>query len=995
MLYIFDKDDNFITILSKETGLVSTWFKDYENHIPEESFVFNVKKNSPLLKHIAEENQVAFHDRDNKLRLMRIKGLREVSSSRGGFVSYNIQAICEPSFLELYDHLIEDRRFINKLAQNALDGVLLGTRYVGEVTVDLGLATANFYWINGIESLWEIINTWGGSIKDTITLNENNEIIERKIWIVQRLGTDNGLIVEPDYNAEQIERKTLSYIKTALWAQGASLETDNGGYTRYITFENVVWSKANGDPVDKPKGQKWVGDPEALQQYGYLHNGVRKHRFGHFSNQDYDTPEDLLWATWQALQEQKLKEIMHEATIIETDKKVSLGDTVTILDRSYNKPIELQSQITGLEYDILQIKEVKLIVGKFVNMTDPLLKEVEDIKETVKKPRPTKPIDNGSYPDIKPGTPVNVSASGSFQAVQLHWDYDSKVYISHYEVYGSQIMGFVPDSKHLLYRGRASGFDHKVNTDEVWYYKIRSVNTRGTPGDFSVQVSASTVRIITDDILFGSITKELIADLAVDAEKLADGSVTVTKIANLAVGNAAIQNLAVSRAKIGTAAVGTLQIEDGSITNAKVHDLSADKINAGVIRGIDIYGSKFRSSAGTDWMEIIGGNIKLTKSNAQYVNISPDGIYGYNGSGSVRFRADELLVTSAALGTTYSNAYVAPADGYEVRIVRVNEVPSDGAPGSYVYRPIRALGLRFGPNANGYIGTDGEVRITSLGFAESGSVIFRPLRAANIYGTAFTTTTTSLWMGTDSVMHVVNKGYVEGTTGNPIYRDIYAAQIRGYSFVTQSANAYIGCDGELRVVNKGLSDIYRDVRLQTLHAQGSVIANGNYTAGNNGVFMSNGGYVVVRAAAGIVYLQTDYHVRATKPGQASTFVEIRADKFTAQSTIDSKQDITKWTGSALDIINNSVIYQYRKITDVESGITKLRYGYVIGAGYQTPYEVLNHDQTGVDQYQMNSLNTKAIQELSELVNINVDDINWLKMENQLLKARVDKLEGVA
>src|SRR5690606_20889624 len=102
--------------------------------------------------------------------------------------------------------------------------------------------------------------------------------------------------------------------------------------------------------------------------------------------------------------------------------------------------------------------------------------DIEDLKEAVNKPRPTPPIDNGSFPDTKPRTPSNVEAVGGFQAIQLYWDYDSEVYISHYEVYGSQVKDFVPDSQHLLYRGRVSSFVHEVDTDQTWYYRVRSVN---------------------------------------------------------------------------------------------------------------------------------------------------------------------------------------------------------------------------------------------------------------------------------------------------------------------------------------------------------------------------------------------------------------------------------------------------------------------------------------------------------------------------------------
>lgn len=243
----------------------------------------------------------------------------------------------------------------------------------------------------------------------------------------------------------------------------------------------------------------------------------------------------------------------------------------------------------------------------------------------------------------------------------------------------------------------------------------------------------------------------------------------------------------------------------------------ADVITAGTIRGIiiegvEIYGSKFFSSNGDTEFYVEGGNMKLTHSNGQYVDVSPDGLYGYNSVGSLRFRVDKLLVSSAALGTSNSNVYLAPDSNNEARVVDIASIPSDGVAENYTYRPIRAMGLRFGPGANGYIGTEGELRITSSGFKlEDGSVIYRDLRAANIFGTAFVTQTTNAYVGTDDELRVVNKGLSD------IYRNVRA---KGYfgQFLTADPdlNAYVGTDLELRVTSRGISNldpiVYRSVR---------------------------------------------------------------------------------------------------------------------------------------------------------------------------------------
>lgn len=71
---------------------------------------------------------------------------------------------------------------------------------------------------------------------------------------------------------------------------------------------------------------------------------------------------------------------------------------------------------------------------------------------------------------------------------------------------------------------------------------------------------------------------------------------------------------------------------------------------------------------------IEGGHIHLEQSNGQYLDVSPTGFYGYNSGGSVRFQADRSMVTSAALGTSNSNVYLAPDSSNEVRVVDVTSI---------------------------------------------------------------------------------------------------------------------------------------------------------------------------------------------------------------------------------------------------------------------------------------------------------------------------------
>ncbi|WP_313429866.1 phage tail spike protein [Siminovitchia terrae] len=571
-IYILSQDDKPLTTLSESTGLVSAPFKDQLNNVPDEPFVFTVYADIERAKYVKEENRVVFRDKDGDLREYVIKEIDDLDNNDGPQTT----ATCEPAFMELNEHVIEDRRFVDKEAQEALTAALQGTRWTGTVEVSLGKATTNFYYISSVDAIWNILEVWGGEFKDVVTF-DGNKITKREIRIKQRLGADRGAWFEIDHNIEEIERTVLSYPVTALYGRGASLEIEDeetgehtGGYTRLIDFADVEWKKSKGDPVDKPKGQKWVGDPDALLKYGRKYNGQLMHRYGIFENGDYEDPAELLWATWQQLQEEKKPEVNYRLAVHLFDKPVSLGDTARAFDRQFTRPIEIQTRVIAIEYDLLDIEGTTVVeMGQFLSAhDDDLYREIEGIKNDLNKPRPTKPIDNGSFPDVKPGTPVNVEANGAFQTIQLFWDYDSKVYISHYEVYGSQVKDFIPDSQHLLWRGSTSAFNHEVNTDQVWHYRVRAVNTRGTPGDFSPQVSAATVRIITDDILFGSIIADHLTNNLDIADKLAQNTIDRINVGPM-------QEIQYTQAEIQATEnrlLGQLNSQIGDV-NASINDL--------------------------------------------------------------------------------------------------------------------------------------------------------------------------------------------------------------------------------------------------------------------------------------------------------------------------------------------------------------------------------------------------------------------------------------
>lgn len=574
-LYIFSQDDELLTILSEDTGLTSAPFRDELNSVADEPFVFTVDADVEKVKYVKEENRVVFRDRVGDYREFVIKELDD----RNGNDGPETTAICLPAFVdELSEHYVLDRRFNDATAQTALDASLEGTRYVGEVEGAFGRASTNFYRLSSLNCIWRIRNVWGGDIKDVVELDEKGRISQRKIILKQRLGADRGLRFEIDHNIEEIQRTILSYPKTALYGWGASLETDDGGHTRFIDFADVEWSKANGDPVDKPKGQRWVGDPDALQKLGRLKDGQRLHRFGEYYNHEIEDPRELLEHTWNHLQEvAKNIEINYRLRVDLLDKPAELGDTAVALDREFARPIEIQTRIIAIEYDLLDIEGTTVVeMGQFLNLDDDIYRDIEQLREQVNRPRPIPPITDDSFPDTVPPVPTNFKADGLYKIIKLSWDYDPSSYIAAYEVYASQVKGFIPDEQHMVWRGKSGGYNHEADINQKWYFRVRAINTHGTASDFSDEIEGATVRINAQtDIQPLTITNELIAENA---------RIDFAKIANVQITNAMLDRATVNR----------IQIQDADIVSVR-----AETIVGGDFRGETFKGGYFEGATVT------------------------------------------------------------------------------------------------------------------------------------------------------------------------------------------------------------------------------------------------------------------------------------------------------------------------------------------------------------------------------------------------------------
>lgn len=93
-LFVFSQDEQLLTIISEDTGLVEALYRIEVNSIPTEPFSFTVESDQKVAEHVKEENKVMFKDHEGDWRLMNIKEVDD-SNDIDGPVTI---ATCEPAF---------------------------------------------------------------------------------------------------------------------------------------------------------------------------------------------------------------------------------------------------------------------------------------------------------------------------------------------------------------------------------------------------------------------------------------------------------------------------------------------------------------------------------------------------------------------------------------------------------------------------------------------------------------------------------------------------------------------------------------------------------------------------------------------------------------------------------------------------------------------------------------------------------------------------------
>ena len=329
MIYLFNQTEELIDVID-EASLEEFTHTIELNQFDRASFEIPVDYKPNIIK---EAQFFGFQSRDRAFCLFKISG-------KSGDIGLTIQGI-DRAESDLHSFIIENKR-PSGTADQVLSGILEGTGYqLGNVDGLTRTGKMSFYYISVRQALVKIIESYACEFKIRYTFVEN-KIIGRYIDLNQRFGRVTGHQFEYGSNILNVTYEESSDdVVTALIGRGKGEQSTDetgeatGGYGRRIQFKDVVWSVANGDPVDKPVGQNYVTNEASRKIYGLHQNGVIKHRFGVYTNEDIEDPIELLKATYKELQRLSVPIVTFKANLLDLanaiEQDIWIGDSAGIV----------------------------------------------------------------------------------------------------------------------------------------------------------------------------------------------------------------------------------------------------------------------------------------------------------------------------------------------------------------------------------------------------------------------------------------------------------------------------------------------------------------------------------------------------------------------------------------------------------------------------------------------------------------------------------------
>ena len=361
MIFVLNKYDEVIGTLSNTLPSSTPFWDDLHHEILENGYeTFELK--TPI-KHpsgvpdlLQAENKLVIRDLDDVFHVFRIKKVTDDTVLKQKSVFAETEAI------ELLNDPVRPMT-VSGSPDNIMAAIMQPSRWKPGT---IETAATNELKVDEYSSVLAQLHAtaalFGLEIRFRITMS-GSRITGRFVDLLQRRGAERGGFFEYSQDIEGLTRtKDTTEMATALIGVGKADENENA-----LTFASVSWSRAAGNPADKPLGQDWIGDPDALQQFGV----EGRHIFRVYTLGDEEDPARLLSQTWDELQRRIKGSVEYDVKLILLErfgyehKKARIGDTITIKDTSFATPLILDARVLEMKRSKSDPTKDEVVLGEY------------------------------------------------------------------------------------------------------------------------------------------------------------------------------------------------------------------------------------------------------------------------------------------------------------------------------------------------------------------------------------------------------------------------------------------------------------------------------------------------------------------------------------------------------------------------------------------------------------------------------------------------------
>ena len=496
MITLYSKD--FSTKYGVISSLCEAFVEEERNGLFELSFI--MLNTDSLFNYIKEDNIVVANANDTLLnQKFRIYMTRKLMNNRVEVFARHI------SFDLMYDY-IDNLSFENQSCEYALNQLFRNSNFSTHYRGYSDIVNAQNYNMS-MANVLEAIGGKEGSIIDTFGTGAEILRDNENIHVLNKRGYDNEVSIE--------YRKNLT---------GFELEEDTTDLiTRILPYAKYNDSETNKEIIVKAD---YVDSPLIAN---YSHPYIKAIDYSDkFKENEIPTISKLQDLARKEYRDNKVDipkqnykiEFMPLSKCVgykDLEDKISLCDTVTVIDTRYN--VKTQSKVIKTVFNVLKNRYESIELGEPKTSLGDIVGNGSN-ESIVGPPGPQGPpgADGsiGDFPNSLPNTPVVTATVYGFANIEISWTFENKVYYQ-YEVYASKEANFTPNTFNLIHQGQTSTFMYQAKPNETWYFKVCCVNTHGERTNFgSAYATTSKVSDLSNYVSEMAIDDALIGNLRLD-----------------------------------------------------------------------------------------------------------------------------------------------------------------------------------------------------------------------------------------------------------------------------------------------------------------------------------------------------------------------------------------------------------------------------------------------------------------------------------------------